>query len=100
MARFDVYRYSSEVPFVIDVQADLLDDLKTRVVIPLLPQAQARREILPRLKPLIKVNGKNYVLITTDIGALRVSDLGECIANAEDQRQIIVDAVDFLLQGF
>lgn len=100
MARFDIYRYSDAVPFVIDVQANLLADLKTRVVVPLLPQAQAKHEQLPKLKPLIKVKGKNYILMTTDIGALRVSDLKDPVDNAEDQRQTIVDAIDFLFQGF
>lgn len=49
MARFDVYRYSDAVPFVVDVQADLLAELKTRTVIPLLPQNQARQEQMPKL---------------------------------------------------
>jgi len=100
MARFDVYCYSKSVPLIIDVQADLLADLKTRVVIPLLPYAQAKQELLPKLKPLIKVKGKNYILMTTDIGVLRVSDLKDSIDNVEDQRQTIVDALDFLFQGF
>ncbi len=100
MARFDVYRYSEEVPFVIDVQANLLAGLKTRVVVPLLPQAQTKQEQLPRLKPVIKVKGKNYILMTTDISVLRVSDLKEPVDNVEDQRQTIVEAVDFLFQGF
>ncbi len=100
MARFDVYRYSETVPLVIDVQADLLSGLKTRAVIPLLAQAQAKQEHLPKLKPVIKVKGKNYVLMTTDIGTLRNSELKEPIDNLSDQRQTIVDAIDFLFQGF
>ena len=100
MARFDVYKYSPDVPFLVDIQADLLSGLKTRAVIPLLPQAQAKHEVLPRLKPIIKINGKNYVLITTDIGTIRTADLGSSVENVKDQRQAIVDAIDFLLQGF
>lgn len=100
MARFDIYRYSEAVPFVVDVQANLLADLKTRTVIPLLPQAQVKQEQLPKLKPLIKVKGKSYILMTTDIGTLRVSDLKEPVDNVEDQRQTIVAAIDFLFQGF
>ena len=100
MARFDVYRYSEEVPFVIDVQANLLTSLKTRVVVPLLPQAQAKQEHLPKLPPVIKLKGKNYILMTTDMSVIRLSDLKEPVDNTEDQRQIIVDAIDFLFQGF
>ena len=38
MARFDVYRLAGrgEARFVLDVQADILDELGTRIVVPLL----------------------------------------------------------------
>ena len=100
MARFDVYQYSNDVPLVLDVQADLLADLKTRAVIPLLPYARAKKEELPRLKPVLKISGKNYVMITTDIGTINISDLGKLVENIESQRQVIIEAVDFLFQGF
>ena len=100
MARFDVYLYSKEVPLVLDVQADLLADLKTRAVIPLLPHAQAKKEALPRLKPVLRIKGKDYVMMTTDIGTIKVYDMGKLVENVESQRQVIVEAVDFLLQGF
>jgi len=36
MTRFDIYKYESKAaPLVIDVQADLLSDLNTGIVIPL-----------------------------------------------------------------
>ncbi|MCK5555964.1 MAG: CcdB family protein [Alphaproteobacteria bacterium] len=80
--------------------ADLLADFKTRVVIPLLPYAQVKQELLPKLKPIIKVKGENYSLMMTDIGVLRVSDLKNSINNVGNQRQTIVDVLDFLFQGF
>lgn len=55
---------------------------------------------MPRLKPLVSVAGVEYRLITTDMAAVPASELAECVANLEDQRQTIIDAVDFLLQGF
>lgn len=100
MARFDVYQYSAEVPLLLDVQADLLAGLKTRAVVPLLPYAQAKKEELPRLKPVLKVRGKSYMMMTTDIGTVKVADLGKLIENIDSQRQLIIEAVDFLFQGF
>jgi len=101
MARFDVYKFSSSsVSLVLDVQADLLYDLNTRVVVPLLPETKARKEKLPRLKPVIEIAGKDYVLMSTDIGTVRTADLGECVENVEPERDKIVGAIDFLLQGF
>jgi len=100
MARFDVYAFGHGVPYVVDVQADIFSDIGSRVVIPLIPGALARSETMPRLKPTLQLAGEAYALITTDIVAVPTSMLGERVANIEDQREAIVDAVDFLMQGF
>ena len=102
MARFDVYALGrDDVPYVLEVQADLLSDLASVAVIPLMPSAVAKAEAMRKLKPEIIINGKNYRMITTDIGVLRRSSLGKPIANVEEQyRDAIVDALDFLFQGF
>ena len=41
MARFDVYANPGGAGYVFDVQADVLHELNTRIVVPLLPPAQA-----------------------------------------------------------
>ncbi|MGI9502302.1 MAG: CcdB family protein [Geminicoccaceae bacterium] len=102
MARFDVYgiRAEADVPLVVDVQADFLEALRTRVVVPLLPLADAEDEIAPRLKPIVDVAGERYVLMTTDLGAVSNAVLGKRVGSIEDQRQVVTDALDFLFQGF
>ena len=102
MARFDVYKFNSKsVPFVLDVQADLLNDLNTRDVVPLIPLNKAQNEVLPKLKPAIDIGEKAYVLITTDIGTVSTSSLGKLTVNIENEhRQTVTEALDFLLQGF
>ncbi len=82
MARFDVYRFGGKsVSLVVTVQASLLDGLQTRVVIPLVPEKKAAGEALPRLKPVLEIKGKNYILMTTDIGTLNTKDLGAPVDN-------------------
>ena len=102
MARFDVYINSSKsVPLVLDVQADLLSELATCVVIPLVPESSAQKEVASRLKPVIRIQDKNYILMTTDIAAVTRKSLGVFVVNIEKtHRQDIVEALDFLLQGF
>ncbi len=101
MARFDVHKYGASVPMVLDVQADLLSDLNTRMVIPLVPLAERTSEVLPRLNPVVTVDGHDYIMVTTDMAAVPTSALGEAVANIEDPyRDTIVEAVDFLFQGF
>ncbi len=86
---------------VVDVQADLLSDLASRVVVPLVPEQKAKHEKLPQLKPLIRVGDADYVLMTTDIGVLPKSQLGAHVTNIEDKhRDDITAALDFLFQGF
>lgn len=100
MARFDVYKMDGPAPLVIDVQADLLSDLNSRVVVPLLPVAEVPAEAMPRLRPRIRVLSQEYVLSTPEFAAVPTSELGEQVANLDDQRGVIIDAIDFLLQGF
>lgn len=102
MARFDVYEIKAQAggPLVVDVQADLLEMLRTRVVVPLLPLIDAELEVAARLKPIIDIVGEPYVLMTTDLSAIPSSVLGGKVTSVERERQIIVDALDFLFQGF
>ncbi|MEO0786928.1 MAG: CcdB family protein [Pseudomonadota bacterium] len=102
MARFDVYRtFMPHVPLILDVQSRLLGHLTTRVGIPLYPWSAARQEGLPRLKPRIMVSEAAYLLSTTEIAALPVSDLGAFVENIEARHgDDILAALDFLFSGF
>lgn len=100
MARFDVYRIEGLPHYVIDLQAELLRDLSTRVVVPLVKLEAMDREAAVRLRPRLRIEGADWILNTPELAALPCSKLGERVANLEDQRDIIVDAVDFLMQGY
>lgn len=100
MARFDVYKFGHGISYVLDVQADIFSGIGSRVVIPLVPASSIQSEALPRVKPVLHLADGSYALVTTDIAAVPASILGEFVANLEDQRDVIVDAIDFLMQGF
>lgn len=102
MARFDVYRFSSSTaPLVVDVQANVLEDLKSCAVIPLIPASLVEPEELPRLKPKLRIDGEAYILMTTDIAALPRKQLGAYVTNLEGEYQYVIsNALDFLLTGF
>jgi len=56
MARFDIFGYKSQkVPLVLDVQADLLHDLNTCVVVPLIPESLGKAETVPKLKSVLNI---------------------------------------------
>lgn len=62
MAQFTVHRNKNVhtkgiFPFVVDVQSDLLEDLQTRVVIPLNNGAEITKKPVSRLMPILPFNG-------------------------------------------
>ncbi|MEN8148033.1 MAG: CcdB family protein [Campylobacterota bacterium] len=101
MAQFDVYKNTNEgsnerVPYVLDIQHDLLDNLSTRVVIPLV------RDIKPlsHLNPIVEVSGMKVVLSTAEMASIPVAVLGEKVVSLAEFRQDIVGSVDFMITGF
>ena len=76
IARFDVYEANSlsSLPLVLDVQADLLSDLQTRVVVPLKLHEATKRPTQPRLEPVLLIVGRKYVPMTADIGTVQLAD--------------------------
>lgn len=105
MARFDVYRNPSagaaDTPFLVDVQADLLGDLETRVVIPL-----RRRDRFPSVRtpsdliPCVEVEGMACLVETPKLAAIPLRVLKAPVASLADRRDDITRALDFLFQGF
>lgn len=99
MARFDVYRHPDENGFLLDVQANVLARLNTRVVVPLLPVASSPKP-MDRLNPILEVGTTPVVLMTHYLSAVPTSILSEPVTNLESRRNEIVAALDFLQQGF
>jgi len=85
-------------PFLLDVQADLLADLDTRVVVPLVRVAAFGRPA-DRLHPRFTVDGQAVVMATHLLAAIRRSTLGSCVASLSGHRDVIIGAIDVLLTG-
>ena len=105
MARFDVYpnsgSHSSTTPYLLDVQSDLLDGLDSRMVIPLRSLDHFSKVKLPtRLMPVLRVNGKEYLMETPKMGAVPKRILKTSLASLAEQQDQITSALDFLFQGF
>jgi len=105
MAQFTVYRNKSSrtkavFPFLVDVQSDLLDELQTRVVIPLSKLASLTKKPIGQLMPLVRFEGETYVLMTPELAGIARSDLGAPAGTLAQRREAILAAMDFLLTGF
>lgn len=98
MARYDVYPGSRGLGYLLDCQSDLLDDLVTRVVVPLMPAAGF--DPVPKLNPLFTVDGQPFAMATQLIFAIPKERLQRPVANLESEHFTIVGALDVLLTGF
>ncbi|WP_207456961.1 CcdB family protein [Azospirillum sp. SYSU D00513] len=99
MARFDVYRNADGPGYLLDLQADFLESLNTRVVAPLLPPSNAPVPA-KTLNPRFRVGDDEVIMVIQYLAAVPTSSLGQPIANLARHHDEIVDAVDLLMQGF
>ncbi len=104
MAQFDVFENPNKetnqvVPYLLDVQADLLDTLSTRVVVPLVA-ASAMGKAIKHLNPEFKIRNATVFMSTAESAGIPVRSLGEKVSSLKDRRQEIMAALDFLFTGF
>jgi toxin CcdB len=105
MPQFAVYRNRSSrskgaYPLLLDVQAELLEDLDTRVVVPLSCAATLLEFPLRYLTPTVRFDGRAYALMTPQLASIARADLGPRVGTVAEQQRAITAAVDFLLRGF
>ena len=99
MARLDVHaRRDGEPGYVLDVQADLLSGLATRLVVPLLPLDRAPAPAA-RLNPIFDIAGERHVMVTQFAAAVHVRELGDRVARLADMHLPVTAALDLLITG-
>lgn len=104
MAQFDLRvnldpRSSRRYPYLIELQADLLKDLPSRVVAPLRPLTPDRPPALSRLNPQVKVGGLPHIVVLQELSAVHASVLGPVVGRSDD-RAALTGAWDLLFCGF
>ena len=103
MPQFDVFKNKAPtrrlIPYLLDVQSDLLRDVSTRVVVPLFKSAEfglASR----RLNPIFEIGGTEVVMSTPELVGVSRDVLGDRVVSLAGRRDEIVAALDFLFFGF
>lgn len=104
MAQFDVHKNPNPdsnllIPYLLDVQSDVLRNLATRVVVPLLTVSAMGRPA-KHLNPRFNVEGITVIMSTAELAGINVRDLGQKVASLKQHREEIVGAIDFLFTGF
>ncbi len=101
MAQFDVYENLNEntkksIPFLLDIQNDVLKNLSTRVVIPLVISNQS----INFLNPKFTIDEIEVILSAGELASIPMEILGSKICSLKEKREEIIGAVDFLVTGF
>jgi len=101
MARFDVYRNprGGVFPLLLDVQADLLRRLASRVVVPMATLKQLGAKPITNLNPTARIRGVEYVLVFQELAAIPATALGDPVASLAERRSELVAAIDLLFTG-
>ncbi len=99
MARLDVHaRRDGGAGYLLDVQAELLSSLNTRLVVPLLFERDAPTAAA-RLNPVFEIAGERVVMVTQFAAAVRVSELGAAVSTLRDRHEMVTAALDLLITG-
>lgn len=97
MALYDVWDNPAEGAMLLEVQANVLADYSTRVVIPLVP---AKGHIkATRLNPVVSIGETEWLVYTQYISAVPKSVLKSKVANLNPEHDRIIAALDFLFTG-
>jgi len=104
MSQLTAYRNEDDssnktYPYFINIQNALLDDLNSRLVIPLSKPSSSNNISAKKLCPVLQVNNENYVLLTHQMTTVPLSILKTRIISLERYRHEILDAIDFLITG-
>lgn len=104
MAQFDVYpnpdvNHCDRLPFLLDVQNNLLSTMLTRVVVPLGRPEVVQNKPIKKVNPLIKVDGDWFVMFSQEVKTLHRKYLVEPCDHVEDQKGDILASLDFLVSG-
>jgi toxin CcdB len=105
MPQFAVHRNANpetnaEFPFLVDVQADVLAQLQTRVVVPLARAAELTGFPMVYLTPLVTFEAEAYLLMTPQLAGIGLGALGPQTGSVADQQRAILTALEFLVRGF
>ena len=98
MPQFDIHRLKNGRGFVLDCQADILDNLPTRFVVPMV-EAGPVPELALRFSPGFVVAGEKMRMATNIAATVARTELGEVVASLAEESHRVIGAIDVLITG-
>ncbi len=104
MAQFDVYENSSKqtrkaYPYILDIQHSLIEDIATRIVVPLGNAELLKNEELKGLTLKIEFEGSQLLVLIPQITSMPTKSLRNPIGTLSHFRDEIISALDLAIIG-
>ncbi|MGB1110466.1 MAG: CcdB family protein [Gammaproteobacteria bacterium] len=104
MAQFDVYRNRNAAtkklyPYLVDIQNPFLNDLATRIVIPLGDAKVFSGSVLKGLTPELRFEEEDLLLLTPQVSSISRKQLGNPVGSLAHFRENLLNALDFAISG-
>ena len=104
MAQLDVYRNPSSktyraYPFLVDVQNSVIDQLATRLVVPLTKNKTRNSLYMKNLTPEIELEGETYLFLAQQLSSIPEDVLKDSIGSFAQSRELLIGAIDFAITG-
>ena len=104
MAQFDVFRNPSATtrkhfPYLVDIQSPYLEELASRIVIPLGNASLFKETAMKGLTPAVTFKDVHLLLLTPQISAVPKKQLKAPIGSLSHMRDDLLNALDFAIFG-
>lgn len=104
MPQFDVYSNPSRTtkeayPYLVDIQNEVIDELATRLVVPLTAVSMKPTMFMKKLTPEINFDGRNYMFMTQQLTSIPKEKLKDPVGTLKSARELLIDAIDFAITG-
>lgn len=104
MPQFDVYKNPSNktrdaYPYLVDVQNPVIDQLATRLVVPLTKLNAKPNMLMKKLTPEVSFHDSTYLFMTQQLTSIPEDALKNPVGTLEASRALLIDAIDFAVTG-
>lgn len=104
MPQFDVYpnpsaKTKEAYPFLVDVQNPVIDQLSSRLVVPLTNINAKPDMLMKKLTPEIQFGDHSYLFMTQQLTSIPADILKKPVGSLENARTLLIEAIDFAITG-
>lgn len=104
MAQFDVYDNPNKTskkayPYILDIQCSLIDNIATRIVVPLALYSKFKNEELKGLTPKVSFENNDLLILIPQLSSMPSKSLKNPVGTLSHLRDEIISALDLAITG-